>query len=300
MTAKVPVLLIVFNRADTGKKVLDRIRAYSPDQIFLAADGPRADKNEKEACNAARNLKDAIDWPCTVRTYYIDENKGPRKFIGEAISWFFQQVEMGIILEHDCLPHPDFFPYCAFLLNQYKNEPAVMHISGTQFQDEGVTNNRILFSHYNHIWGWATWKRSWDLYDPDMTSYPDFRKSGQINSVFSTSAEIKYWNKKLAKAHAGIIQSWDFQWTFSLWKHNGLAILPGSNLISNIGFDSGAIHTKDSNHFLANRPVYPFNLKELKLPSRIQPDRESERFDFNYVFYPSFFTRLRNWLAANL
>lgn len=300
MTRKIPVLLILFNRADTGKQVLDRIRIYRPDQVFLAADGPRLDKNEWEACAAARNLKDAIDWPCAVHTYYIKENRGPRQFIGEAISWFFRQVEMGIILEHDCLPHPDFFSYCSYLLNRYKDEPGVMHISGTQFRDEGVPDNRILFSHYNHIWGWATWKRAWDLYDPDMKAFPEFLKTNQLKTVFSTYQEQRYWNKKLTQAHAGFIQSWDFQWTFTLWKHRGLAILPGSNLVSNIGFDSEAIHTKDANHFLANRPVYPFNLGGIQVPSRLQPDRESEWFDFKHVFYPSLFTRLRNWLAANV
>ena len=61
-------------------------------------------------------IEQEIDWPCQIERLYSDVNQGCRLGVSRAITWFFEQVEEGIILEDDCVPHPDFFPYCATLL----------------------------------------------------------------------------------------------------------------------------------------------------------------------------------------
>lgn len=298
MGCTVPVLFIVFNRTDTAERVLNRLREVQAEKIYIAADGPRPDKNEIQECEAARNLIRKIDWPCEVKTFFPEHNSGPRKFIGDAVSWLFSFEEKGIILEHDCLPHPDFFPYCESMLEWYAEDTRVMHISGIQFQDIGRSVPEIYFSHYNHIWGWATWKRAWKYYDLGMSLFPEFEKAEKIKNIFPEKAEQKYWLKKMKEAYSGKIGSWDYQWTFALWNQQAVSVIPGSNLVSNIGFGAGAIHTTDASHFLADRPVYDFPVHILKKPADIQISRSSEKYDFRKVFYPGFIKRFMNWLKA--
>lgn len=296
MSYSVPILLIVFNRTDTANQILDQLRIIKPQKLYFAADAPRQEKGIKEFndCLSARNIIQSVDWPCEIKTLFPEQNIGPRRFLGNAISWMFEQEEQGIILEHDCLPHLDFFSYCRTLLEWYKSEEKVMHISGTQFQDSGKSVPELYFSHYNHIWGWATWKRAWNHYDLEMKKFKDFEAGQKIKEVFPSATEQKYWMRKLKSAQAGNIGSWDYQWTFAIWNNKGVAVIPGSNLVSNIGFGAGAIHTKDESHFLANRPVYSFPIESIPKPKQIIVSRTSEKYDFNKVFYPSIFKRLVN------
>jgi hypothetical protein len=41
---------------------------------------------------------------------------------------------MGIILEDDCLPLPNFFLFCEELLIKYRYNKKITHISGNNFQ----------------------------------------------------------------------------------------------------------------------------------------------------------------------
>ena len=105
-----PVLFLIFNRPDTTQKVFDAIKKAKPKQIFVAADGPREDKEgEKEKCEQARKVIEKIDWDCKVKTLFRDKNLGCKVAVSSAIDWFFENVEEGIILEDDCLPSQSFF-----------------------------------------------------------------------------------------------------------------------------------------------------------------------------------------------
>jgi len=294
----VPVLCILFNRTDTAVQVLERLRIIRPERIYFAADGPRAEKNEAQACQAARDLIHQVDWPCSVQVLFSDNNQGARVFIGKAVQWFFEQEEEGIILEHDCLPHPDFFVYCKYLLEKYRHEPRIMHVTGTRFIDTGKSEQGYLFSHYNHIWGWATWRRAWKFYDLEMNALPEFITNHGIQAIFPSVAEQNFWLKKLSMAYTEKIGSWDYQWTFAIWNQGGLSVAPCSNLVSNIGFDAGAIHTKDKSHFLSNRPTYPWTIPSPSEIPELFADRDSELYDFRHVFYPPWPQRLINKIKS--
>src|SRR5687768_14616414 len=101
-----PVLLILFNKPDTTRQVLEVVRQQRPTKLFLAADGPRPHRpGDRAACAEARAVTDSIDWPCEVYRRFLDENLGCARGPSDAISWFFEHVEDGIILEDDCVAH---------------------------------------------------------------------------------------------------------------------------------------------------------------------------------------------------
>ena len=248
----VPVLLITFNRPNETKEVLKRIKHYAPKKIYVSSDGPRISKtNEVLTVNNLRNsLNRLIDWDCEVNYLFHSSNLGCKKAVSSAINWFFEKEEMGIILEDDCVPSIDFFKFCEITLNRYKDEEKVFHIDGTNFGKP--SNNHLLhFSKYALIWGWATWRRAWNYYDVDMIDYPKFRKNNFLQSIFSKD-EINYWIPKLDQAYQNKIDTWDYQWFYTIWKNQAITVRPDRNLIKNIGFDSDATHTKKASKFLKN------------------------------------------------
>ena len=109
-----PILFLTYNRPGLTRQVLAAIREAQPKQLFIAADGPKPGKTgDCEQCQAVRNvLRDGIDWDCEVKTLLRDENLGCKRAVSSAITWFFDNVEKGIILEDDTLPRQSFFRFC--------------------------------------------------------------------------------------------------------------------------------------------------------------------------------------------
>ena len=242
-----PILFIIFNRPDTTQKVFNTIRKAKPKQLFIAADGSRPDREgEIEKCQKSRKIATSVDWDCEVKTLFRDKNLGCKIAISSAIDWFFENVEEGIILEDDCLPNQSFFWFCQELLEYYRNDTRIMHISANNFQFGRVRGEgSYYFSKYGSTWGWATWRRAWKHYDVNMKNFEEFKKEAQINNVFPIKQQQKYWTKVFQLVHEGKIDTWDHQWAYTCFINNGLCIKPNINLVSNIGFGSNSTHTKD-------------------------------------------------------
>ncbi len=282
---QVPILLIVFNRPDHTLKVINRLREVQPSQLFVAADGPRKGKNEEDKVQQVRSLiEKKIDWDCDLKTRFLEDNLGCGLGPATAISWFFESVESGIILEDDCLPNVSFFPFCEELLEKYKNDTRVMEIRSTYHL--GMEPNNDLsysFTRVSGTWGWGTWKRAWDLFDYEMTDFPAFKKSNLINSVFNNPEYIQHMMDKLESGYTKSIDGvWDCQWQFSLIRNMGLTIIPHQNLVKNIGFDEEATHCFDE-HPLYSKMNFDEMSFPLKHPKFIVADLESDITFFNLL-----------------
>jgi hypothetical protein len=121
-----------------------------------------------------------------------------------------------------------------------------MTISGNNFQ-KGIkrTKYSYYFSRYMHCWGWATWRRAWDLFDEDMTHWSQVRDDGWLRYLFDYAYAVPYWKDKLEQAYQGKVDSWAYPWQFSIWMHAGLNVLPERNLVSNVGVGTEATHTRE-------------------------------------------------------
>src|SRR5262249_47548369 len=204
---KVPVLFLVFNRPETTARVMEAIRAAGPERLYVAADGPRDSKTgEAEHCAEVRQLAMNVDWPCDVRTLFRDRNLGCRRAVSSAITWFFEQEPEGIILEDDCLPSFDFFPYCAELLERYRDDERVMAICGSAYADVSSDYpHSYYFSYYADMWGWATWRRAWLHYDNRMDRWPVFKARGGLDALACGRAwHSSYWTKYFDMTRTGL------------------------------------------------------------------------------------------------
>jgi len=241
-----PVLFLVFNREDTTQKVFDAIRQQKPKYLFVAADGARKNKpGEMEKCQRVKDIIKQVDWDCELKTLFREKNLGCKLAVSSAIAWFFENVEQGIILEDDCLPDPSFFLYCEELLNKYKDDTRIGHISGNNFLP-GIIEERLSydFCSCSHIWGWASWRRVWKNYD---VNFPFWEKEREKRSfLFRNKREEIYFSSFIPDVinNRNGINTWDTQYWFTLRLQNQLAVYPAVNLVTNIGLgDPNASHT---------------------------------------------------------
>ena len=276
-----PVLLIVFNRPTTARKALAAISEAQPRRLFIAADGPRPNRpDDVQKCADTRAIAKLIDWDCEVKTFFRDENRGCGHGPAEAITWFFDQVEAGIILEDDCLPDPSFFGYCAELLEQYRNDPRIAIVSGTnpvlRWRDK---SRSYLFSVMPNTWGWATWRRAWDKFDYAGRAWNTDEGRERVRKTLGNDLYYQHFARQF-DLHFKITRPdvWDFQWYFCCLYHGGIGVIPAQNLISNIGFDEDATHTFNPSDAKAGLPTF-----ELDLPLRHGPFKVDRVFD-RYLF----------------
>jgi predicted O-methyltransferase YrrM len=240
-----PVLFLVFNRPGLTALVMEAIRAARPPRLYVAADGPRDHASGSDPCEEVRRIATAVDWDCEVRTLFRDRNLGCREAVSGAITWFFNNEEAGIILEDDCLPSSDFFKYCTELLERYRTDTRIMAICGSSYADLGPRYGpSYYFSYYADIWGWATWRRAWQFYDRDLARWPGARARQDLNVISAGRAWHRaYWTNLFDATRAGRINTWDYQWIYTVIEQGGLACYPVRNLISNLGFRPDATHT---------------------------------------------------------
>lgn len=278
---KTPVLFLIFNRPANTQKVFDAIRMAKPEKLYIAADGPRAGKaDDLIFCAKTREIIDLIDWPCKLFKLFRDENVGSRYAITTAIDWFFENEEEGIILEDDCLPGIDFFTFCAELLEYYRNDSRIMHIAGSNLQ---FGNKRGTASYYfsaiSSVWGWASWKRVWKLYDPEMEKFPKFEAENQMINIFPDEKAARWVTNMARMVYEKKVLTWDYPLAFSIAINNGLCITPNVNLVTNIGFGAAATHTKDSSHAHANIPLG--KLKGIDHPQFLMIDRKADQYQLS-------------------
>ena len=239
-----PVLLIIFNRPDETRKVFDQLAKIKPDKLFIAADGPRkSNDSDIILCEESRKVIEKINWDCKLQTRFLEENQGCGRAVSSAISWFFSNVEEGIILEDDCLPVLTFFGYCQELLKKYRFNNRIFHINGNSFQDfNSQQKASYFFSYYPHIWGWASWRRAWKHYDYELSSLNDSIEKGKLEHVFHSDGERKLNLKLFEKMQNKEIDTWDYQWAYSIWKEGGMVITPWLNMVENIGIQEHSTH----------------------------------------------------------
>ena len=254
-----PVAMLVFNRPELTARVFDTIRAARPPLLLVVADGPRRGRRDDlEKCADVRRIVDRIDWPCQVIRNYAEENLGCKLRVSSGLDWVFDQVEEAIILEDDCLPNHTFFRFCQEMLEKYRNDPRIASIGGSNYQfDFHNYPHSYYFSIYNHIWGWASWKRAWLDYEIGMSEWLNIKKTDWLSNIFDQKKDINYWKYRFDKVYNNEIDTWDIQWTFACWLKNKLSIIPTLNLVSNIGFGPDALHTIDASSRLASIPTAP-------------------------------------------
>jgi hypothetical protein len=280
--ARPAVLFLVFNRPDTTSRVFEALRRAKPPRLYVAADGPRPDRQEEpDLCTAVRRIATRVDWPCELRTRFQDSNQGCKLAVSGAISWFFDNEEQGIIIEDDCLPTQGFFGFCEELLRKYRNDERIMTIGGVNFQ-RGIRRSEASYfvSKHFHCWGWASWRRAWAVYDRDLERVePAIFRGLELLSDGSRLFPF-YWRRVMELCRSGYISTWDYPFLLSCFALNGSGrqafhIAPQVNLVANVGFGPGGTHTVSSAGNLASQA---FELEQpIRHPALVERNVDADR-----------------------
>ncbi|HYD63870.1 hypothetical protein [Azospirillum sp.] len=280
----VPVAVIIFRRPEQTARVMDAVRAVRPRQLFIVADGPRADRpGEAEACEEARRIATLVDWDCECKTNFAPANMGLRRRMSSGISWVYENVDRAILLEDDCLPHPTFFRYCEELLERYLHDERVMMISGDNAH--GYTDSySYYFNRYALIWGWATWRRAWAHFDLEMSQWPVLADTDWLKDVLGDRRAINFWYDWYQRNYEGF-NSWATPWMLSCWHNAGLSANASVNAISNIGYGEGATHTTNSGvgEIRSAAPLTPISFP-LRHPPEVVRNANADDFIEQTVF----------------
>jgi len=289
-----PIMIIAFNRPESTERVFREVRKIKPKDFFLAVDGPR-NKEEEKKVQRVRDTINEIDWECNVHTLFSDKNKGCLGGVSSAESWFFDNVGRGIILEDDAVPSPDFFSFCAEMLEKYKNDERIMHITGFNYKGSCECEDSYYFSRYPYTYGFASWRRAWKKQDLKMSNYETFKKKRFFRSVFPSFLERTYTKKIFDEAYSNDKVGPDTQWLFALASNNGLTIVPKNNMIEYIGFGPESTHTSSEDAFLGapvSRMEFP-----LKHPKIIVRDEEKDRQYINWLVKNKIKKRIKRLLS---
>ncbi|MCC6143381.1 MAG: glycosyltransferase family 2 protein [Candidatus Hydrogenedentes bacterium] len=280
-----PVAMFVFNRPDLASQVLDAILDSGCTTLYVIADGPRSDRpGESALCSRTRAVIERARSSVNLLTNYSDHNMGLRARISSGLDWVFRETPQAILLEDDCLPDSTFFPFCDEMLRQYADDPRVMMVSGNNFLlGRKTVRDSYYFSRYVHIWGWATWRRAWALYDVHMRGWPSQRDGRWLSTKLGSKAEARYWRRIFDDVHSGRINTWDYQWGYSCLVNDGLSIVPAQHLVTNLGAGPDATNTLNTGdpHFLAKAGPLALPLQH---PPVIECDEVADHLEFRNLF----------------
>lgn len=280
---KSPVLILLFNR-DRAAKVLEPIRKYRPDRIYLSADGPRVGRSEAARIEEIRReWRRQIDWPCMVRVRFSSFNEGCRAAVSRGIDWFFEHEESGIIIEEDCRVAESFFPFASELLEKYRDD---LRITSITAQNEQQGHRRgpesYYFSEIAHCWGWASWRRAWSRYREVEAHLPQIIADGRVFQSSSYPQARTSWARWSTRVLKGDLDSWAIIWSIANLAHHGLSIIPNVNLVENLGFDAEATHTRGgSRRRIPRLEALDFPLVH---PCYVYPNTEADAFDYQHCY----------------
>ncbi len=267
----VPVLLIFFNRPGCFEKVFEQVKKARPSKLFLYQDGAREDNEQDQICvKKCRDIALDIDWDCEVYTKFQEKNYGcdPSEYISQ--KWAFEHVDKCIILEDDDVPSQSFFPFCKELLDKYENDTRINMICGMNNLETWDSPYSYLFTETGSIWGWATWKRVVDEWEPNYDLLEDNYNRDKIRRYLTDqntniSGRMNTWesNKNSGVEHYETILC------INQFVNNRLNIVPAKNMIINIGnTPEGGTHSVDDLSLIPKglRRIYTMNSYEIDFP----------------------------------
>jgi len=233
-----PVMICGFNRADCLQRVFDRVREARPSRLYLVLDAPREGRPNDVVGNAAcRDVFARVDWPCEVVRDYAEKNMGCRGRMSSGITAFLAKWGEGVILEDDCVPHLDFFRFCAEMLELYRSDMRIGSAVG--MQEHPYLRKRetsYYFDRFPGSCGWATWQRAWACYARSQAYWHEISDGRFLETIFRDRRQMEricgWFDDTCGERNT----SWATQWWLTNIVQNFLTIHPAVNMITNIGY----------------------------------------------------------------
>ena len=259
-----PIALFIYNRPDCVKQALDKLSLVDFYKLYIFSDGPR-DSKDLDLCDkcveVVKSHKIYKEKSCIL--IKNEKNKGMVNQICYGLDFVFANHESLIYLQDDQEINSSSYSFCNELLDIYKNNNEIGHINLSNFIPKYAHDleTSYFFSYFISVWGFGTWKRVWNSYDPQMKEWKLLNKESFLKKYF-TNSKHRHAVKKMYDLHCFNDDpwTWDYQWEFNCLNNAPISITPTVNLCRDIGFNR-----EDSTH---NKGINPFDypLQEISLP----------------------------------
>lgn len=290
-----PIALFVFNRPWHTRQTVESLQqnelAHQSD-LFVFSDGPKTESDR----NKVQEVREYIRTLRGFKNISLIEqktNKGLAQSIISGVTSIVNKYGKIIVLEDDLISSPYFLIYMNNALDRYQNEPRVMHISGSAYPINKITQDDTYFLRIPLCWGWGTWKRAWDLFDKDQELMKRFDR--RMISRFNFEGTYPYW-KQLELNRSGQINTWFVFWYATVFLNDALALFPKKALIKNIGHDGTGVHCGKSGDYDVDLSPVPIRV----LPIPLEESREALNWHIKYFrsIYQPVYIRIFRKIAS--
>ena len=269
-----PALVIGYNRPEHTITVLDSLRRAGIRELFVALDGPQP--GDEPRSSQVRAVVESLNWPDHLEVRLADINQGPGWGPRNAIDWFFSHVPVGIICEDDTVLAVDAATFLTAAAADFRDHvpmAAATSLGWKKRRGEGS----YFASRYATTWGWATTAQAWSMYDYAMSDWPERRMSDWLLQIGGSKDFAKHWLNVFDMTYSDRDHFWDYQWQYAMWKNDWRCWHPRVNLVTNIGFDAFATHTRFESAGLAHLDMGKLPVP-LVAPASDQSDSRVDRW----------------------
>jgi len=197
----------------------------------------------------------------------LTNHRGCYRGVHDGVSWFFNMVEIGLILEDDLQIHPSTLNVYSQLAERFdvdKKLGSISFYSDFMIRGLGHINTNVVFcnSDYFSSWGWATTRARWVQFEHNVQRLSSFEmiKHGGLRGY-------RRWRNVKGRIMDGELDSWAYRWLFTHWIKGWRTLRPyGPGFIINSGFDQLATHTSS------------FRDGEKREAGELQPTKNTQEF----------------------
>lgn len=232
-----PILFCIYRGFENTKKSFETIRIVKPKKLYLASDGPFSKDQKIEVLNIREWVLTNIDWDCSTKTFFREENQGIKKAITQAIDWVTSQEDYFFVIECDCCIHP-LFVKIAPLLKDRLEMMGLKNYNICSYSLRTKNYKNLLFQRATlvMIWGWYVKSSTWRKFNvetlPKLSSIKLFiffirYKLGLKTAIF--------WLAKLFDCFCNIDKTWGNRYAIHCMINDIPSFIPNRVLCDNIG-----------------------------------------------------------------
>lgn len=260
-----PVVLFVYDRPWHTRKTVEALiinaEAKNTD-LYIFSDAAKKNQSDHSVVEVRDYIQRIIGFK-RVTIVERTENFGLARSITEGVTYVCQKHGRVIVLEDDIVTAPFFLKYMNDALDFYANDERVISISGYIYPvKEQLPETFFLLG--ADCWGWATWSRGWDIFDPDAQRLLNMVNESKVTKRFNYDGAYNF-KKMLAAQMRGEIDSWAVRWYASAFLHHKLTLYPGYSLVTNIGADGSGTHFGTTDIFNGKSVDRPVSINEIEV-----------------------------------
>ncbi len=265
-----PIALFVYKRPEHTRRVLESLMQcpeFNDSPLYIFCDGAKKEEDKDKVMQAREVVRSLVGKKAEIIESLT--NQGLANSIISGVTRLCDKYSRVIVLEDDLVVAPQFLSFLNAALDKYKDESSVMQVSGYMFPiPEFIDKTEAVFLPFTTSWGWATWKRAWDYFDPEVSGWEVLEDNKQMRYRFNLDGSYDYL-KMLKMQISGEIDSWAIRWYWSVFKNHGYVQFPPISYISNIGFDNSGTHKTPLVRWLLKTETELPNSKLVSLPTQI-------------------------------